>query len=179
MADWEAMVSAAKLDPAEFGVTTSRDEKFSGIFVLACGTFPSATAQATRAWSYVTDRGAFVGYAVGAYDPQPGSAVIDQARAALSACTDWTTTDQLKMTVLGEFPVDRPTGTDGALAFCYALTYLSGPLAGGSLVTCQGMVSRGPLVAMIGTYDKTRAPALARLDALVPLAATGLRQAMA
>jgi hypothetical protein len=173
------LVAATKLDPAEFGAASSKDERFSAIFVLPCGTTPSATRQDSRAWSYVTAAGAYVGYAVGAYDPQPGSAVIDQARSALTACTDWTTPELLKLTILGEFPIDRPTGTDSALAYCYTLTFLSGPVVGDSIVVCQAMVSRGPLVAMIGTYDKTREPALAGLAGLVPSAAKGLAQAFA
>jgi hypothetical protein len=78
------------------------------------------------------------------------------------------------MTIVGEFSIKRPAGVDNSVAYCNLITFLTGPKANESIVVCQAALSRGHLVALIGVFDKTRSLAFARLQKVVPLAATGL-----
>jgi hypothetical protein len=80
----------------EVGAAAFKDEEFSGVFRAGVRGDPSATRRAARAWSFVNGEDAFI-YSVAAYGPQPGTAVVEQARTANTSCADWTTPDQLKM----------------------------------------------------------------------------------
>ena len=115
---------------------------------------------------------------MGAYDPQPGKTVVAEARAALGTCTTWTTSENLRMTVLSEVQIDEPRGVDDVFAYCHEMTFLSGPVANTTVVVCEAMLSRGHLVAMVGTSADTPAAAEKQVRLLVPGAAAGLRRAL-
>jgi hypothetical protein len=173
----EAAVGRARLRPRDMGGAQVRDERFPGVFITPCAIEPTATRWAEGAWGYIRN-GMFTGHGVGAYTPD-GSSVVDDVRRATTSCRTWRSDDnKVEQTMLSTMSIRRPAEADNAIAFCFRLRYLSGPVKGDSIIICQAFLSRGFLAMAIGVYAKTVTGSQARLRDVVPLAALSLRRAL-
>jgi hypothetical protein len=172
-----AYVSKAALTSKEVGTAKAKKEEFTAFFEIPCAAKITLRRVAEQAWSYSSVKGGFLGYAVGAFAPDPGSAVVDQVRTILPTCSQWRTAE-LAFTMVGELKVGRPAGADNSISFCYRLKYLTGQLKGRTIAVCDGLVSRGNLAAEVGTYDENLSDAQQRLKKFVPLAAAALTRAV-
>ena len=165
-----AAIERAVLRRGEANGNAARPAEFTGVFVLPCAVVPTASQWAARGWTYGGDD-EFIGHGVAAYHPS-GSSVLQDARLSLRECRTWTSAaGDLRFTAAGEVAVPRPTGADDAFAYCYRLDYLSGPVKGDRIVVCQGVVSRGYLVAGVGVFADTVGQAQQKLRRVVPFAA--------
>lgn len=177
-AELKAMVDAAALRPADLGVTKPPAEETALRLTMPCNAFLDAGAMAAHSWSYKDAKPAIVSHIAFAYDPERGSVVVDQVRAALTRCQTWTWGGTWDMKVLGEFPVSTPAGVDNVVAYCHHGTLLTGANKGDKVYICDGLASRGNLVTDVGTVKLTQAEARAELTRALPLAAAALIKAV-
>jgi len=177
-ADLKAMVDAAGLKPKDLAVKKADSEDTILKLTMPCGTALIAGHMTAHYWSYKAAKPAVVTHAAFAYDPERGTAVIDQVRAALTTCKTWIWGGTWDMKIVGEFPVSRPAGVDNALAYCHHGTILKGSGKGDKVYLCDGLVSRGNLVVQVGTVELTAAEAQTELKKALTLAATALVRAV-
>jgi len=177
-AELKAMVDAAGLKPKDLGVKKADSEDTILKVTMPCGNALIAGHMAAHHWGYKATKPAVVSHNAFAYDPERGAAVIDQVRAALTTCKTWIWGGTWDMKVVGEFVVSRPAGVDNAVAYCHYGTILKGASKGDKAYLCDGFVSRGNLVAQIGTLELTAAEARAELKKALPLAAAALVRAV-
>ena len=83
------------------------------------------------------------------------------------------------MEVIGAFTVTVPTGADNVVAYCHHGTLLTGSGKGNTVYLCDGVLSRGHLVAQVGTVQLTLATAQSALTNALPLTSAGLVRAVA
>jgi hypothetical protein len=172
-----AAVDRAGLKSRDLGGAQVRDQRFPGVFLTPCAIEPTAKRWAERAWGY-TRNGALTGHGVGAFTPD-GSNVVDEIRGAITSCRTWKSDDNtLEQTMLPAVSIHRPAEADDAVAFCFRLRFLTGPVKGDSIVVCQAFLSRSFLAMVIGVNAKTVTAAQARLRDAIPLAALSLRRAL-
>ncbi len=172
------MVDAAGIAPSALGVKRADAEETTIKLNMPCGAVLNAGHMAAHHWSYKTAKPAIVTHTVFGYDPEPGSAVIEQVRAALKTCKNWTWGGTWDMRVLGEFQIGRPSGVDNVLAYCHYGTILTGANKGDKVYLCDGLVSRGNLVAEVGTLKLTAAATQSEMKKALPLAAAALVKAV-
>jgi hypothetical protein len=173
------MVSTAGVLPKDLQVTKPKAEETVGELAMPCGSPLAAEYAAGHSWTFSDAQPAVVSNSVFAYYPQTGKAVVDQIRPALSACKAWTWAGTWDMAVVGDFTVNPPTGADNAVAYCHHGTILTGATKGDKAYLCDGVVSRGHLVAQVGTIRLTLAEAQSDLTKALPLAGAALVRAVA
>jgi hypothetical protein len=173
------MVKAAGVPPEDLGVTTAKSEETVGKLAMPCDTPLAAKSVAAHSWTFSDTQPAVVSNSVFAYYPAAGKAVVDQIRPALTTCKTWTWAATWEMAVVGEFNVTLPAGVDGAVAYCHQGTILTGATKGDKVYLCDGLVSRGHLVAQVGTVKLTLAAAQSDLKTALPLAGAALVRAVA
>jgi hypothetical protein len=172
------MVDAAGLNPADVGTTTPPTEETALTLTIPCNTPLRVVSVASHSWSWSGTKPAVVSHGVFAYDPEPGSAVVDQVRPALAACKAWIWAMAWEMDVVGEFGVQRPVGADDSVAYCHQGTILTGASKGDKAFLCDGVLSRGHLVATVATVSLTLPEAQNDLAKAVALAAAALVRAV-
>jgi hypothetical protein len=175
----QGYVDKAMLTSDEVGTAKPKTEDFETFFEVPCGMGVTATRVAGQGWSYPSVQGGFLGYSVGAFAPETGSAVVDELRSVLGSCQTWKSPrEDLSFTIDGVLDVSRPAGIDNSVSYCYDMRFLTGTMKGRTIVVCDGVLSRGNVAAEIGTYDEKKADAQERLNKLVPLAAAALNRAV-
>jgi len=177
-ADIRAMVEAARLSPKQLGVQKPASEQTTFSLSVPCRMSLKADYVATHYWSYRNAKIDVVSHSVFGFDPQRGADVIDQIGKTLSWCKTWIYGDAIRMTMAGPLRVSRPKGVDGSLAYCHQGTVLTGKTRGDKVYLCDGLVSRGSLVANVSTVELTLAAAQQELKKAVPLAAAALVKAV-
>ena len=174
-----ATVAAAGVLPAEIGVAQAKAEETIGKLAMPCNTPLTTQNVAAHSWTFSDAKPAVVSNSVFAYYPEAGTRVIEQIRPALTACQTWNWASTWDMAVLGEFAVPAPAGVDNAVAYCHRGTILAGTNKGDQAHLCDGLVSRGHLVAQVSTVQVTLAAAQVELRKALPLAGAGLVRAVA
>jgi hypothetical protein len=177
-ADIRAMVEAAHLNPRQLGVAKATSEQTTFSLTVPCRMGLKADYVATHYWSYRNAKIDVVSHSVFGFDPQRGIDVINQIGETLTWCTTWNYGDTIRMKLAGPLRVSRPKGIDGSLAYCHRGTVLAGKTKGDTLYLCDGLVSRGSLVASVSTVELTLAAAQQELKKAVPLAAAALVKAV-
>jgi hypothetical protein len=177
-AELKAMVDAAGPTLKDLGVTQPPTEETVLKLTMPCNAPLTAGPVASHSWSSTDAKSAVVSHEVFAYDPQPGSAVVDQIRPALAACKNWTWGSAWELTVVGEFAITRPDGVDNSVGYCHFGTILTGAGKGDKAYLCAAAVSRGHLVTTVGTLKSTLAGAQADLVKALPAAAAALVRAV-
>jgi hypothetical protein len=177
-ADIRAMVEAARLSPKQLGVTKPASEQTTFSLTVPCRMTLEADYVATHYWSYRDAKIGVVSHSVFGFDPQRGADVINQIGKTLTWCKTWIYGDTIRMKMAGPLKVSRPKGVDGSLAYCHQGTVLSGKTKGDTVYLCDGLVSRGRLVASVSTVELTLAAAQQELKKAVPLAAAALVKAV-
>jgi hypothetical protein len=173
------MVEAARLTPRQVGVTKPSSEETTFSLTVPCRMNVEANYVASHYWSYRNAKVDLVAHSVFGFDPQRGTDVIAQIKTALTSCKSmWTYGDSIRMKPAGELRVRRPAGIDGHLAYCHHGTVVSGRTKGDIVYLCDGLVSRGSLVASVSTVELTLAAAQAELKRAIPLAAAALVKAV-
>ena len=174
-----AMVEAARLSPRQLGVKKPSSEETTFSLTVPCRLDLEANYVAAHYWSYRDAKVDLVAHSVFGFDPQRGADVIAQIKTALTSCrSTWTYGDSIRMKPAGELRVRRPAGVDGHLAYCHRGTVISGRTKGDTVYLCDGLVSRGSLVASVSTVELTLAAAQAELKKAIPLAAAALVRAV-
>jgi hypothetical protein len=171
-------VDAAALTPKDLGVTKPPAEETVLKLTMPCNTPLKAEVVASHSWSWTDAKPAVVSHGVFGYHPELGSAVVDQVRPALSACKTWVWGAAWDMAVVGEFPVTRPAGVDNSVAYCHHGTILTGASKGDKVYLCDGVISRGHLVATVTTLKLTLVEAQSELNQALPLADAALVRAI-
>jgi hypothetical protein len=177
-ADIRAMVEAARLSPKQLGVQKAASEQTTFSLTVPCRMTLKADYVATHYWSYRNAKIDVVSHSVFGFDPQRGTDVINQIGETLTWCKTWIYGDTIRMKMAGSLNVSRPKGVDGSLAYCHQGTVLTGKTKGDTVYLCDGLVSRGSLVANVSTVELTLAAAQRELKKAVPLAAAALVKAV-
>jgi hypothetical protein len=177
-ADIRAMVEAARLSPKQLGVQKPASEQTTFSLTVPCRMTLRADYVATHYWSYRNAKIDVVSHSVFGFDPQRGADVIDQIGKTLTWCTTWIYGDSIRMKMAGPLKVSRPRGVDGSLAYCHQGTVITGKTKGDTVYLCDGLVSRGSLVASVSTVELTLTGAQQELKKAVPLAAAALVKAV-
>ncbi|HEX6872161.1 MAG TPA: hypothetical protein VF163_13770 [Micromonosporaceae bacterium] len=173
-----ALVTAAAIKPAELKVKRATSDEAAISLTLPCQADPAALPATGHTWSYSQSKPAVVAHSVFAYEGVSGQDVVRAISTAVGACTSWTWGGVWTMKVLGGFPVASPAGVDGVIAYCHLGTLRSGSNKGDRFYLCDGVVSRGALIAKVDTLALTQAQAQANLKAALPLAAAALVRAV-
>jgi hypothetical protein len=177
-ADIRAMVDAARLNLTQLGVKKPTSEQTTFSLSVPCRMGLRADYVATHYWSYQNAKVDVVSHSVFGFDPQRGKDVIGQVKKTLTMCKTWIYGETIRMKPVGEFKVSRPKGVDGSLAYCHLGTVIAGKTKGDVVYLCDGLVSRGSLVANVSTVELTLAAAQAELRKAMPLAAAALVKAV-
>lgn len=172
------MVDAAALSAKEMGASVGKDEATASKLEAPCYAFIDAQQVASRYWSYDKGPKLVFSHSVVAYHPAGGSAVVDQIRPSLKACQKWVWRGQWDMEVLEELPVSKPQGADNTFAYCHKGTITKDANKGLVNYICEGLVSRGHLVASINVKATTLIDSQGGLIELLPFAAAALVKAV-
>jgi hypothetical protein len=187
----QAMVEAAALKPADLGVKKATAEETTIGLTVPCadaatndvagaGTAGAAAVPAAaHSWSYAAgSKVDILSHSVYGYEAGTGAAVVGSVQASLKTCTSWEWAGTFTMKVLGEFQVAKPSGVDGIATYCHHGTITAGAGKGDKVYICDGLVSRGHLVARVDTLKLTLAGARTELKKAVRLAAAALVEAV-
>ena len=157
------MVTSAGLTPTDLGLTAPKDEQAVATLSMPCDApLDAQNVAASHVDLLRREAGRRLAFRVLAYYPETGTAVVEQVRPALTHCKTWQwATAPGIWRWSASSPVQPPAGMDNAMAYCHHGTILGGANKGDKVYLCDGLVSRGHLVARVDIVDLKLAAAQA------------------